>query len=83
LETTLGTATRTRTVVFTDLANYTAKVSRSDREGLRRILQEHEDLVRPIASQYGGRIVKNLGDAFLLLFTAAPDALRALSLIHI
>ncbi len=73
----LGTATRTRTVVFTDLANYTAKVSRSDREGLRRILQEHEDLVRPIVTRYGGRIVKNLGDAFLILFTAATDAVRA------
>jgi hypothetical protein len=64
-------------VVFTDLANYTAKVSRSDREGLRRILQEHEDLVRPIVTRYGGRIVKNLGDAFLILFTAATDAMRA------
>lgn len=73
----MGTATRTRTVVFTDLANYTAKVSRSDREGLRRILAEHEELVRPIASRYGGRIVKNLGDAFLILFTAATDAVRA------
>ena len=73
----MGTATRTRTVVFTDLANYTAKVSRSDREGLRRILQEHEDLVRPIVMRYGGRIVKNLGDAFLILFTAATDAVRA------
>lgn len=73
----MGTATRTRTVVFTDLANYTAKVSRSDREGLRRILQEHEDLVRPIVARYGGRIVKNLGDAFLILFTAATDAVRA------
>lgn len=73
----MGTATRTRTVVFTDLANYTAKVSRSDREGLRRILQEHEDLVRPIVTKYGGRIVKNLGDAFLILFTAATDAVNA------
>lgn len=73
----MGTATRTRTVVFTDLANYTAKVARSDREGLRRILMEHEELVRPIASRYGGRIVKNLGDAFLILFTAATDAVRA------
>jgi class 3 adenylate cyclase len=76
-ETPLGTATRTRTVVFTDLANYTAKVSRADREGLRRILQEHEALVRPIVTRYGGRIVKNLGDAFLILFTAATDAVRA------
>lgn len=70
-------ATATRTVVFTDLANYTAKVSRMDREGLRRILQEHEQLVSPIVSRYGGRIVKNLGDSFMCLFKAATDALRA------
>lgn len=71
----MGTATRT--VVFTDLANYTAKVSRTDREGLRRILIEHETLVQPIVEKYGGRVVKNLGDSFLCLFKAATDALRA------
>lgn len=70
-------ATATRTVVFTDLANYTAKVSRMDREGLRRILVEHEQLVGPIVTRYGGRIVKNLGDSFMCLFVAATDALRA------
>lgn len=69
--------TVTRTVCFTDLANYTQKVSRSDREGLRRILEEHEQLVRPIVDKYGGRIVKNLGDSFLILFKSATDALRA------
>ncbi len=70
-------STATRTVVFTDLANYTAKVARSDREGLRRILKEHEALVQPIVEKYGGRIVKNLGDSFLILFAAATDSLRA------
>lgn len=69
--------TVTRTVVFTDLANYTAKVSRSDREGLRQILKEHESLVAPIVEKYGGRVVKNLGDSFMCLFLAATDALRA------
>lgn len=71
----MGTATRT--VVFTDLANYTAKVSRTDREGLRRILVEHEEFVQPIVQKYGGRIVKNLGDSFMCLFTSATDGLRA------
>jgi len=71
----LGTVTRT--VAFTDLANYTAKVARSDREGLRRILREHEALVTPIVEGHGGRVVKNLGDSFMLLFGAATDALRA------
>lgn len=71
----MGTATRT--VVFTDLANYTAKVSRTDREGLHRILREHEELVTPLVERNGGRIVKNLGDSFMCLFAAATDALRA------
>lgn len=69
--------TVTRTVLFTDLADFTAAVSRSDREGLRRILSEHETLVAPIARRYRGRIVKNLGDSFLCLFDSATDAVRA------
>lgn len=69
--------TVTRTVAFTDLANYTAQVSRTDREGLRQILKEHEALVQPIVERYGGRVVKNLGDSFMCLFKAATDALRA------
>ncbi|HHO51704.1 MAG TPA: adenylate/guanylate cyclase domain-containing protein [Deltaproteobacteria bacterium] len=69
--------TVTRTVAFTDLANYTAKVSRSNREELHRILQEHEELVSPIVARHGGRVVKNLGDSFMVLFDAATDALRA------
>ena len=70
-------STSTQTVVFTDLANYTANVARSDREGLRRILLEHEELVTPVVNRYGGRIVKNLGDSFLILFPSATDAVRA------
>ena len=69
--------TVTRTVVFTDLANYTAQVSNTDREGLRQILQDHEGLVAPIVQKNGGRVVKNLGDSFMCLFNAATDALRA------
>lgn len=69
--------TNTRTVVFTDLANYTATVSGTDREGLRRILREHEETVTPIVEKYRGRVVKNIGDSFMCLFPAATDALRA------
>ncbi|MEZ4238879.1 MAG: adenylate/guanylate cyclase domain-containing protein [Myxococcota bacterium] len=69
--------TVTRTVAFTDLANYTQKVARSDREGLRKLLADHEALVAPIVERHGGRVVKNLGDSFMVLFDAATDALRA------
>ena len=69
--------TATRTVVFTDLANYTASVSRSNREALRDLLRSHEALVIPTLRRHNGRVVKNLGDSFMALFDAATDAIRA------
>jgi hypothetical protein len=70
-------ATRTLTVVFTDLANYTASVGRSDREGLRNLIAAHESMVAPVLERHGGRVVKNLGDSYMALFAAATDAVRA------
>ena len=70
-------ATRTRTVVFTDLANYTRSVGRSNREGLRNLIKDHEANVVPVLEQHGGNVVKNIGDSFMALFPAATDAVRA------
>lgn len=70
-------ATATRTVLFTDLAGYTARVSRADRESLRRILDEHREVVEPIMARNGGRIVKNLGDSYMCLVRSATDAVKA------
>lgn len=64
-------------MLFTDLADYTGRVSRSDREGLRRILSDHEAAVRPLVEANDGWIVKNIGDSFLCVFKSASDALTA------
>ncbi|MEE2751774.1 MAG: adenylate/guanylate cyclase domain-containing protein [Myxococcota bacterium] len=69
-------ASKTRTVVFTDLAGYTDTVSRSDRESLRELLSEHERVVMGLIESHGGRVVKNLGDSYMALFDCATDALR-------
>ena len=70
-------ATRTLTVVFTDLSDYTASVGRSDREGIRHLIADHEKTVIPVVEARGGRIVKNLGDSYMALFEAASDAAQA------
>lgn len=74
--------TATRTILFTDLADYTGRVSRADREGIRRILSDHEAAVRPVVDYHGGRIVKNIGDSYLCVFHSATDCLRAAMSIH-
>lgn len=69
--------TRTLTVVFTDMVDYTRSVAQMDREGLRNLLALHEQRVEPILKGRGGRIVKNIGDSFMALFDSATDAVRA------
>ncbi len=69
--------TRTRTVVFTDMADYTKSVVKSDREGLRALLQSHQEMVEPVLTARGGRVVKGIGDSFMALFDTATDAVRA------
>lgn len=69
--------TRTLTVVFTDLADYTASVGRSDREAIRKLVAAHEQKVTPVLERHGGRVVKNLGDSFMAVFPAATDAVKA------
>lgn len=70
-------ATRTRTVVFTDLTGYTASVGRADREAIRNLVAAHEKMVAPVLEEHGGRVVKNIGDSYMALFRAATDAVRA------
>ena len=70
-------ATRTCTVVFTDLANYTVSAGQGDRESIHQLVATHKALVTPIVSARGGEIIKSLGDSFLVLFPAATDAVRA------
>ena len=70
-------ATRTRTVVFTDLTGYTTSVARADREAIRNLVAAHEKMVAPVLERHGGRVVKNIGDSYMALFRAATDAVRA------
>jgi class 3 adenylate cyclase len=65
------------TVLFTDLADYTASVRRSDRQGIRHLIVAHESQVASVLESHGGRVVKNMGDSFMALFGAATDAVRA------
>jgi class 3 adenylate cyclase len=69
--------TRTRTVVFTDMADYTRRTADADREGLRNLLTMHQRYVEPVLTGRGGRVVKNIGDSFMALFDSATDAIRA------
>lgn len=69
-------------IVFTDLEGFTRYTERAGDEAAHALLQHHARTVGPIVRSRGGRIVKRLGDGFLLTFPV-PDAavLAALELV--
>lgn len=70
-------ATRHLTVLLTDIKGFTTKTAHKSRSEIAAMLTEHGDLVLPVLQARGGRLVKSIGDAFLMTFDSPTDAVLA------
>jgi class 3 adenylate cyclase len=61
-------------IVFTDIKGFTERTSRQTLEENQRLLQVHNQLLSPLFKAFGGRIVKSIGDAFLVTFESPTQA---------
>lgn len=63
------------TVVFTDLVGSTEMVSRLGDEAGRAAVREVEKRVTELATDFGGEVIKNLGDGSMVAFPSTSSAL--------
>jgi adenylate cyclase len=60
-------------IVFTDIEGYTSIVQKDEQIALG-LLEEHNAILRSVLRQHHGREVKTVGDAFLIEFESALEA---------
>ena len=66
--------TKHLTVMFTDIKGFTETTSMKNREEIEDFLDLHEKLITPIFQKYKGRVVKTIGDAFMVVFHSPTNA---------
>lgn len=73
----LANVARTVTILFSDIKDYTARSAAASRSGAVELVRRHRDLSAPIIRQRRGNLVKTIGDALLVTFDSATDAVLA------
>jgi adenylate cyclase len=66
---------RLAAIMFTDMVGFTAIAQRDEAVALR-LLEEHRSLLRPLFAAHGGRVIKTMGDGFLIEFPSALESVR-------
>ena len=62
-------------ILITDIVGFTAATSQQSRSENERLLAEHNRILYPVLRFYGGKLIKTIGDALLIIFKSPTDAM--------
>jgi len=69
-------------IMFTDIVGFTELTSKQSRHQNQTMLRQHEKLLVGVAKSYGGKRIKSIGDALLLVFKSPTDAVHCAMGMH-
>lgn len=62
-------------IMFTDIKGFSKKMARNEASAFE-LLKTHDALLRVLAAKFDGRIIKSIGDSFIIDFASAVNAVR-------
>jgi len=68
--------TETLAIVFTDIKGYTAATSAQSHKENARMLRRVEKVITPVVKAFNGRVIKSIGDAYMIVFRSPTTAVR-------
>ncbi len=63
-------------IMFTDIVGYTALMGNNEQKAFE-LLRKNREIQKPIIDEFGGRLIKELGDGILASFSAVSNAVYA------
>jgi class 3 adenylate cyclase len=61
--------------MFTDIKGFSKKMAKSETNAFE-LLKTHDALLRVLAAKFDGRVIKSIGDSFMIDFASAVNAVR-------
>jgi class 3 adenylate cyclase len=71
-----GDARAMATILFTDIVDSTVRASDAGDASWKRTVAMHDDVVRTVLPEFGGREIETAGDSFLVTFGNVESAIR-------
>ncbi len=62
-------------IVFTDIVGYTKRME-TDEAGTMKLLSRQREIIFPMVKEFGGEVIKEIGDGLMMMFTSANRAVR-------
>lgn len=69
-------------IMFTDIVGFTELTSKQSRAENEAMLQQNEKLLVRVAKSFGGKRIKSIGDALLLVFKSPTDSVHCAMAMH-
>ncbi len=71
-----GSTRKLAAIMFTDIKDFSKKMGENETAAFE-LLKMHDALMRVVAARFGGKVIKSIGDSFMVDFSSAVNAVKS------